>query len=222
MTLRKHPAVPYTVPFLVFVLFLAASHVLPLVWWEYPLRAGLLAAVLVVFSRKTIDLRVPNLTGSLLLGAAIFLVWIAPDLLWPGYRTHWLFENAVTGNATSSIPANFRSEWTVLLSRTIRAAILVPIIEELFWRGWLLRWLIHPDFTTVPLGAYTAKSFWISAVLFASEHGPYWEVGLIAGVAFNWWIIRTKSLGNCILVHVVANAALSAYVIASGRWEYWL
>jgi len=63
---------------------------------------------------------------------------------------------------------------------------------------------------------------WLSAILFASEHGPYWEVGLLAGLAYNFWIIRTKSLGDCILAHAVTNAALSLFVVASGKWDYWM
>jgi membrane protease YdiL (CAAX protease family) len=59
-------------------------------------------------------------------------------------------------------------------------------------------------------------------VLFAAEHGPYWDVGLVAGVIFNLWMMRTKSLGDLILAHAVTNACLAAYVIAAGKWEYWL
>jgi membrane protease YdiL (CAAX protease family) len=60
------------------------------------------------------------------------------------------------------------------------------------------------------------------AVLFAAEHGSYWDVGLVAGILFNYWMVRTRSLGDLILSHAVANLSLSAYVIASGKWEYWL
>jgi hypothetical protein len=97
----------------------------------------------------------------------------------------------------------------------------VPIVEELFWRGWLMRWLIRSDFESVPLGSYTPMSFWVSAVLFAAEHGAYWDVGLLAGIAYNLWIMKTRRLGDCILAHAVTNASLSAYVIWTGQWRYW-
>ncbi len=99
--------------------------------------------------------------------------------------------------------------------------MFVPMLEELFWRGWLMRWLISPKFETVPLGAYQAGSFWITAALFASEHGPYWDVGLVAGIAYNWWMIRTRSLADCILAHAVTNGCLCWYVVVTHRWEYW-
>jgi len=178
--------------------------------------------VLLVCSRKVIDLRLRSPLGSVLIGGVVFLVWVAPDLLWPEYRQHWLFQNALTGAVSSSLAPAWRNSWMVLASRSVRSVILVPIIEELFWRGWLMRWLVNADFRKVPLGAYTPRSFWITALLFASEHGPYWEVGLAAGIAYNWWILRTGKLGDCILAHAVTNGVLSAYVILGGKWEYWM
>jgi len=58
--------------------------------------------------------------------------------------------------------------------------------------------------------------------IFALEHGPYWDVGLAAGALYNWWMLRTRSLGDLMISHAATNACLSAYVIWSGRWEYWL
>ena len=110
----------------------------------------------------------------------------------------------------------------MLVFRTLRAVIIVPIVEELFWRGWLLRWLVKNDFQQVPIGAYTPSAVIITALLFASEHGPYWEVGLIAGLIYNLWVIRTRSLADCIVAHAVTNGVLCAYVLATGKWEYWL
>lgn len=84
-----------------------------------------------------------------------------------------------------------------------------------------MRWLIKNDFLSVPLGAYARDAFWITAALFGLEHGPYWEVGLLCGIAYNWWMVRTRSLGDCILTHAVTNGILSAYVISGGHWQYW-
>ena len=95
-----------------------------------------------------------------------------------------------------------------LVLRCLSSFVLVPILEELFWRGWMMRWLIDTNFLKVPLGKYVPSAFWIVAVLFASEHGPYWEVGLAAGIVYNWWIVRTRNLADCILAHAVTNAVL--------------
>lgn len=202
---------------------LALHSVLPLPdLTDQILRVTVMTAVLWFVARPVIDLRVRHLVTTLAIGIAVFVVWVAPDLLIKGYRHFWLFENPLMPKAATSLSAGALLSWPVLALRMIRAVVIVPIVEELFWRAWLMRWLVNEDFEKIPLGKYTAWSFWIVAALFASEHGPYWDVGLAAGIIFNWWMVRTRSLGDLILAHAVTNGILGAYVIAFGKWEYWL
>jgi uncharacterized protein len=211
------------VPFAVFAGFLALHSVWPLpARIDEPLRLGVMALVLGLVAWPVLDFRVVNWTGSAALGVVIFALWILPDLMFPGYRHSIIFQNPVMGKIASSLKPEALADPLVLGLRGVRAVVIVPIVEELFWRGWLMRWLINPEFKKVPLGTYTPVAFGTVAVLFASEHGPYWDVGLAAGILFNLWMIRTRSLGDLILSHAVANLSLSAYVIAAGKWEYWL
>jgi CAAX prenyl protease-like protein len=221
--LLRGPSAPYVIPFGVFMLLLAVQSYIPLPQnAEYALRCAILIAVLWYFSRDVISFRLVNPIGSVALGVAVFLIWIGPDALIPGYRQHWLFQNSITGQASGTIDSATRSDMVALFFRSFRAVILVPIIEELFWRAWALRWIARTDFEAMPLGTYTTMSFWVVAGLFAAEHGPYWEVGLICGVLYNWWMGKTRSLGDLILTHAVTNGVLCAYVIATGKWEYWM
>ena len=217
-------SLPYIAPFAVFMAFVALQssrfHLPELaaqVAW-----VSVVALVLILVARPVIHLRAPHWPLSLLIGAAVFGIWIGPDLLFPGYRHYWLFENAILGAPSGALSAAGHSQPLVLALRGVRAIVIVPIVEELFWRAWLMRWIVAPDFEKVPLGAYTPFAFWAVALLFASEHGSYWDVGLITGVIYNAWMVRSKSLGDLILTHAVTNACLSAYVIAAGKWEYWL
>jgi CAAX prenyl protease-like protein len=186
------------------------------------LRVAVMAAVLWFIARPVINLRVRHLAPTLLIGLAVFAIWIAPDLLFKGYRHYWLFDNALVPKAATTLSIDGVMSRPVLALRMIRAVVIVPIVEELFWRAWLMRWIIDQNFESIPLGKYTAISFWTVAVLFASEHGPYWDVGLAAGIIYNWWMVRTRSLGDLILAHAVTNFSLGLYVIATGKWEYWL
>ncbi len=221
--MRRSPAVPYVAPFVVFLALIGLSRVWPMpALADEIFRLVVMLAVLFLVARPVLHFKVQNWGVSVLVGVAIFVLWIAPDLLFPQYRSFFLFDNSVVGTARSSLSDAARQDVPVLFLRTLRAVAIVPVIEELFWRGWLMRWVIDKDFERVPLGAYSALSFWAVALLFASEHGPYWDVGLVAGIIFNWWMMRTKSLGDLILAHAVANACLSGYVIAAGKWEYWL
>lgn len=208
----RSPSLPYVLPFAVFIALLAGLPLLGL-----PPRIELLlwilivGAVLLIFSPDAIDLGIGNFFGSVAVGVAVFVLWIAPDLLFPGYR-----------EATASFPEEARDDPVALMLRAARAVLLVPIVEELFWRAWLPRWVVNShDFRAVPLGTYTPFAFAVTAVLFAVEHGAYWDVGLLAGLAYNAWMWRTRRLGDCILAHAVTNACLAAYVIAAGEWQYW-
>ncbi len=219
--LVQGPSVAYVAPFVLFLLLLPLGDVLP-PQIDAPLRLALPALALWFFSRRVITYKARNVLLSAGLGVAVFLLWIAPDVLIPGYRDFWLFQNQFTGMLHISIPESLRHDPWILFCRCARAVLIVPVIEELFWRAWLMRWMISPDFEAVPLGAFRLFSFLATAVLFGLEHGPYWDVGLATGLIYNAWMVRTRSLGDCILVHAVTNACLCGYVIATRHWEYWL
>lgn len=219
--LARHD-VPWILPFLLFLALLG----LPLVGlsprWNEAIRWLVVGGAVLLVSRPVLDLRVSRWGGSIALGVVVFLVWIAPDHLIEGYRRGILFSNPLIGTPESSFHEAGRSDTLALVLRFARAALLVPVVEELFWRGWLPRWIADPeDFRRIPLGAFSTPAFWLTAILFASEHGSWWEVGLVAGAMYNWWMQRTRSLGDCILAHAVTNACLSVWVVTGGRWQYW-
>src|SRR5262249_40358650 len=164
-----------------------------------------------------VSFRPGALLGSIAVGVAVFMLWVAPDILWPAYRTQWLFDNALTGSARSSVPHGVKTDVVFVAFRIFGSVILVPVLEELFCRGWLMRWLIRQDFEAVRLGTYTRYSFWVTAILFAAEHGAYWDVGLLAGIIYNWWMVRTNRLADCIVAHAITNGLLAMYVLYTGH-----
>lgn len=219
--IAAHPSAPYVVPFVSFLALLTLRSLVKLpAAAEQAAILVLMTLVIALVARPALDFSLRAPLASLTLGVAVFVIWVAPDLLFPGYRHH--LENPVTQMAQSSLSTAAQHDPAVLTMRTLRAVVIVPVIEELFWRAWLMRWIISPDFQKIALGTYTPFAFWAVAVLFASEHGPYWDVGLVAGILYNAWMIRTKCLGDLILTHAVTNFCLSVYVIAAGKWEYWM
>ena len=193
-----------------------ASRVTLAVW------VAVVAAAIFLLSRGVLEFRPARPWASIAVGVGMFAVWVAPDLLIPGWRSSILFQNSLTGTLGSSLGVAALHDPVALALRAMRAVLIVPIVEELFWRGWLMRWIERQDFESVPLGHYHRTSFWLVAVLFALEHGPFWDVGFLAGAGYNWWMVRTGRLSDLILAHAVTNACLCAFVIATGRWEYWL
>src|ERR1022692_1566841 len=127
--------------------------------------------------------------------------YLENDDLVPGYRGFLLFSNGVVGPVHSSVASDVPHSFWIVGWRTARASIIVPVIEELFWHGWMMRWLIDSRFERIKPGTYSPFAFWMTALLFASEHGPYWDVGLVTGVIYNCWMIRSESLADCVLSH---------------------
>lgn len=211
-------------PFALFMALLAVMPKLPIAQpWESIVRVTLITASLWLWSRDVlVTLHVRHAFASIGVGVLVFAVWVAPDLLVSGWREHWLLQNALTGQLRTTIPPDAFADPLVTGLRFARAALLVPVLEELFWRGWLPRWMADADWRTVPLGSYTRVAFLGTALLFAAEHGPYWDVGLAAGLLYNAWMWRTRSLGDLILAHAVTNGCLSAFVLFTGRYEYWM
>ena len=219
---KRHPSIRFIAPFALFLAALGTFSYLSLnPVWAAPLWFLIFVPICIVCWPKEVPVWPKHWFASIGIGAGVFVLWIAPEVLIPGYRNLPLFSNSIFGHIHSSLPAAALHNRWVLAWRTARAVIVVPIVEELFWRGWLMRWLIDNDFERVPLGKYAPFAFWVTAAMFASEHGPYWDVGLLTGVVYNFWMIRSKSLADCVLMHAVTNGALSAYVIAAGQWQYW-
>lgn len=219
---HEHPSARYVTPFVFFMVLLVIAAQVPLdPRWEGPSRVLLLGVVCAICWPRELSIRPVQPLAAAALGAAVFALWIAPDVLFPGYRQSVLFSNSVVGHLHSSLAVSDLHDPWVLAWRTVRAVTIVPVVEELFWRAWLMRWLINADFRKVPLGTYSPFAFWVTALLFASEHGSYWEVGLLTGIIYNYWMIRSKSVSSCILMHAVTNGLLSAYVIATAQWQYW-
>ncbi|HEY2015104.1 MAG TPA: CAAX prenyl protease-related protein [Bryobacteraceae bacterium] len=218
----RNATLAYVLPFLVFVVLLEVEHAIALpAQVFYPVRFLAVSLTLLLVSRRYISLGTSFPVASIGIGVLVFLLWVAPDALF-GYRHHWLFQNFVTGAAESTILPEMRRSAVFTTLRVLTSVILVPILEELFWRGWLMRWLIDTNFLKVAPGKYAPMAFWAVAILFASEHGAYWEVGLGAGIIYNWWMVRSRNLADCMLAHAVTNALLAAYVLIGDHWQYWL
>ncbi|MBI5684958.1 MAG: CAAX prenyl protease-related protein [Verrucomicrobia bacterium] len=213
----RHPAAAYVAPFVVYLVFLMAEQAgVASVFVLYPIKTLAVAAVLVWgWRRVRDDLRERRgLLFGTLVGIAALGIWVAPELL---RLTHTDF--TVGGFNPTALAAPHST--LAILFRVAGAVLVVPVMEELFWRGWMIRWLVKPDFRSVPLGTFSWESFGVTVLLFGIEHNTLWHVGMITGVLYNWILYRTKSLWACILAHAVTNLLLAIYILATGKWGYW-
>jgi CAAX prenyl protease-like protein len=155
-----------------------------------------------------------KLSLAVLIGLIVWALWIGLDGRYPMFP---FLGVRVAFDPKVMAPT---ARWAFIGVRLLGLVVLVPLIEELFWRSFLLRWLIDPEFANVPVGRVTPIAAGVTSMLFALVH-PEWLPALLTGLLWAWLLWRTKSLSGCAVSHATANLALGVYVIATGDWKYW-
>lgn len=148
---------------------------------------------------------------AVLAGLLVFAVWILPYPAWLG------------GDGDGSHePMPMREAMDVfwLICRWSGSALVVPIIEELFWRSYFMRKLDGSDFMAVPPASVTPYAVAVSSVLFAIEH-QLWFAGLVAGLVYAWLYRQFRVLWIPVIAHMTTNAVLGAWVVYAHQWQYW-
>jgi len=110
--------------------------------------------------------------------------------------------------------------WPLVFMRIIGSAFVIAIIEEFFWRGWLYRFFQHLDFLDVNIGKMHLWAYLGVAVLFGMEHREY-VIGILTGLAWGYFVIRTRDLWAACISHVTANLVLAIYVLTTGNYRFW-
>jgi CAAX protease family protein len=216
--MNERPWLPYVFPFALYLAFLTVQTPERLLW-IYPLKTVAVAASLVFFWRAYDELR-PRRHWALgvLAGAIAIAIWIAIDPYYPGLSR---LTGGTTGAAFDPTTIADATTRAVFLSfRVLGAVVVVAIMEELFWRAFLIRWLVNEDFKSVPVGTYSHRSFAITTLLFAVEH-EQWLAGLICGALYNALLYRTRSVFACVVAHATSNALLAAWVLLRQDWKFW-
>ncbi|MEY2489734.1 MAG: protease family protein [Verrucomicrobiota bacterium] len=223
--LARRKLVAFTLPMAAFLLLLALRRLLQNVgrafwlaspeYWIYPAQTIICGALLIWFWR---EYQFGAARRVLFTAAAALLVsalWIAPqELLGFGPRRDGFNPGIFSGQTAAY--------WTTIIVRFLRLVVVVPLVEEIFWRGFLLRYFINEKFYAVPMGAFSWLSFVVVTVGFGFAHARAdWIAALIAGALYNCVAYRTKSLTSCVLAHAITNLLLGLWIMKTGQWGFW-
>ncbi|MBS3935975.1 MAG: CAAX prenyl protease-related protein [Sulfuritalea sp.] len=220
---RHRAALVRCAPFALYIALMAATPLLAAALpeidrrWFYAVKVVCVAALLGLFLRAYGELRSgPRLKAgewlvSLAVGGAVFLVWIQLDLPWLS-----------VGESAGFDPRDAAGEivWTWVLIRLCGAVLVVPLMEELFWRSFLMRWIDRQDFLALPPAAVSLRALFLSALVFGLAHN-LWFAGLLAGLAYGWLYLRSGNLWSPILSHALTNLLLGLWVLHTGSWQFW-
>jgi len=219
---------PYVIPMLGYLVLTTVEGYLPAgadgrpspTWYPlaYAAKVAIVAALMWACRSTWRDLAPRPSLGALglavVLGLLVIVAWVGLDGHYPTF--------ALTGTRSSFDPNVLppAAKWAFVAVRLLGLVVLVPIFEELFWRSFLIRWLVADDFTRVPIGRVTPLAAIVTAVVFGLVH-PEWLPGVLTGLAWAWLVWHTKSLTACVVSHATANLALGLYVLATGEWKFW-
>lgn len=148
---------------------------------------------------------------------------------WVGMQL-WLQDNIAFFKPPDDVfnpfaPGTFSSPataWAFVAVRIIGAVLVVPVMEELFWRDFLWRQIVAPnDFKLARIGEFEWPAFLGVAVVFAFVHGNWWLTSIVWALMIGALLVYTKSLGACIIAHATTNLLLAVYVLKWKDWAFW-
>lgn len=184
-------------------------------YWIFPVQTILCGALALFFWREYEfrPLRDPLFTIGI--AAVVFIIWISPQQFFGLAARNVGFDP----DRFATMPAAY---WGTICFRFLRLVVVVPLVEEIFWRGFLLRYLIAEKFEDVPLGKFSWFSFSAVSVAFCFSHSaPDRIAALITGMLYNFVAYRTKSLTSCILAHAITNLLLGIWIMKTRQWGFW-
>ncbi len=209
--------VPYVIPFAVFLLFTEIGNIFPHKSYIFYLSKTLIVGSLLLFwYHKYNELKKRPCFSHLLVGAIVGLALVYPWVAW---------DNVLPKLGESSFdPFSFTLDKKLGVfiagTRIFGAVMVVPLMEELFWRSFLMRFLINKNFEKVPLGSYQHFSFFVSTFLFGLEHFRIIP-GILAGLVYAGLVCWTKNLWPAILAHALTNMGLGLYILLFKQWQFW-
>jgi hypothetical protein len=212
----------YILPMAIWLLFTwAGGH------WEtfYPasyfLKVFLTPVPLFLFWRNYTKIRWTYWWLGIVLGVVGVFQWVGMEKgllhVWPNYPR----PSAPILDPTAAF-ASPAARWSFIAIRWAGAALVVPFMEELFWRDFLWRTVAAPaDFKLAKIGEWDRGIPLIVVTLFFCSVHVEWMTAIVWGLMIGSLLIYTRSLGACILMHAVTNFLLGAYVLISHDWRFW-
>jgi len=211
-----------TLPFALYMVFLVieglvADHLPGVdVRWLYPAKIIAVIAALWYYRAIYTELTIrPNWYWAGLvapvLGVVVFVLWINLD-------AGWMSLGGGDGYDPRDTAGNF--DWPLVLTRLAGAALVVPLMEELFWRSFILRWIQEQNFLQLAPLQIGLRAILISSLLFGLEHS-LWLAGIVAGLAYAWIYRASGTLWAPIIAHAVTNLVLGLWVLNTGQWQFW-
>lgn len=231
---ERSPALPRVLPFLVFLgLTVLQGKLFPgSQYWLYIAKTAIGAALLWITRPWVPEARWTFSPSAIAAGVGVAALWIGLEGLYPSLESLANHARAFLHLAPQKTKptelwnpfAFFGNDspvaWLTVVVRIAGSSLVVPVLEETFYRSFLYRTIVRADFLEEPLGRYHPAAFWICALIFGFGHRE-WLPGILCAILLQLLILRNRRLGDAILAHGIANLLLGLYVVSRNAWIFW-
>jgi uncharacterized protein len=225
----QSPILARVAPFFLFVLLTAVQGSFGESgrYWIYLLKTIVGGWLLWIVRRAVTEMRWKPSWEAVTAGVAVFGIWVGLSYIVPTQQQLWVslgFSKAPVTPAPQWNPllhfGNSVAGWFFIAVRLLGSSIVVPPLEEVFYRSFLYRWITRPDFESVPLGHFQWKAFAVTALLFGFAHNE-WLAAMLCAAIYQGLVCQKKRLGDAIIAHAITNFFLGGWVVWKGAWHFW-
>jgi len=204
-------------PFVIFLLLTCAQGLFGEAsrYWFY-LAKTLIGAWLVWEMRPLVsEMRWAVSWEAIAVGVAVCVMWVGVNGLYPKFG-----QPGTAWNPRSQFGGSLALAWLFIAARILGSSLVVPPLEEVFYRSFLYRWFVRTDFQNMLFSRFHPTSFIVTSVLFGFEHYQ-WLAGILCGFAYQWLVVRKNRLGDAMTAHAITNFLLGLWVVWKGDWQFW-
>ena len=216
-------------PFVVFLALTALQGTLGEAsrYWMYMAKTCVGAWMVWAMYPLVLEMRWKISVEGVLVGVAVFALWVGLDPYVPKLDALFVMlglskpkPGDLPWNPVAFFADNAALGWLFVGVRVFGSALVVPPLEETFYRSFVYRYIANPDFTSFPLKRWHAVSFFVCAALFGFSHNE-WLAAILCAMAYQFLVIRHGRLGEAMTAHAVTNFLLAIWVVAKGAWQFW-
>lgn len=224
------PVTARVAPFVIFVLLTALQGHwgAASAYWIYLAKS--LAGIWLIHEMRpyVAEMRWAFSWEAIAVGIGIFALWIgisggwtAQDSLWHKLGlSHAPKSSDSIWDPVTAFGGYSPAVWFFLAVHVLGMTLVVPPLEEVFYRSFIYRYIASADFLTVPLNRFLPRPFCITVAVFGIAHNE-WLAGMICGAAYQWLVLRKNRLGDAMTAHALTNFLLGAWVVWKHAWNFW-
>lgn len=203
-------------------------------YWIYALKTAIGAWLLWLVRPYIKEMRWAVSWEAVAAGIVVFAAWVGLEGHYPALTQIWhhliswiglgagnpMPERAITFDPTKTYGTGSALALIAIAVRFIGSSLIVPPLEEVFYRSFIYRYLIKSDFQRIPLSSFNWIAFLVVGAVFGFGHDE-WLPGILCAFIYQGLVWRKNRLGDAITAHAITNFLLAIWVVTRHAYYFW-